>query len=1314
MRSSEAPRTLVAGSRLLRLVLLGAAAAAVVFGLGRAAEWAVLGRSPGDAAARIEAASRRSLEEAVRALDAAAGTVGMAVRNEGSDAVDDPAARERLFASAARAVDGRGEIAVTAYAGAARVLAWAGRPSEHDARDLDGPPWAVTRSALGPRLRRVRPVRSPDGLTRTGTVVAELPLAGRRGSGPAVDAAIILGDDSDLAVRFAVASVPPAPGGFILASPTGTPLLVGTVVPEEVATSRARWRAGTTLLAAMTFALAGLLALGRLLARRARATALRAHLSATLLVLMILVGLRLLLAAARPSAWRATPVFGDDVYASLLLSPLFASPFDFVLTGLAAGAVAALLLSSLGAWRRRLRAWRRPVRGPAAWLTYLVLQLVAGGALAAILLAQRALLADTVAHAATDLLRFSLHPWDPARLTLQGGLVIWHGVTVGFAVAVLRAAALPWRLRRGSRGALAASVAAWLAPVAAVSVLQTGVFLAPVWIPALAVVLPAAWLAARVAARYRRGSQALRLSMLLVGVIAPALLAYPIASQLTREARAALIAERYTPQALEQRNTIQGLLRATLGEIDRLPDLPGVFAGARPGGAVDPAFEIWRRTQLAAYPMTSSVELHAADGVLFSRYAFNLPDDLVAPPTWSEVSCAWAIFEEVSPFFADERRMLHAGRAVCGPDGAPLGSIVVHALPDNDNLPFIASANPYLEFIRATDPLVGEGLPAEGLRYAVYGWSRTPLYSSAGRAWLLPDDVFARVEVSRDPVWARLARDGRPYDVHFVNDRFGIYALGLPVATPLEHLVNLAELIVLAAGTFLLLLGLTVAARRAGGGALAGRALIREVRASFYRRLFLAFVAVTVVPVVILAVVTRTYVAGELRVGVEEDAVRSALAARRVVEDLAAPRAAQQGIEVDDNLMVWVSRLIDQDVNIFSGETLLATSERNLFAGGLLPTRTPADLYRSVVLAREGAAVSLDRIGPQEYMVAATPLPLPSVDAILTVPLTSQQQAIEGQIDTLDRRVLLTVLILIFGSAGIGYSMAERIADPVNRLTRATRALARGDLGVRITPTSSDELRRLMQDFNRMAGELQRQRGELERRHRLAAWAEMASQVAHEIKNPLTPIQLHAEHLRRVHEDRGAPLGPVVRDSTETILEQVTLLRRIASDFSTFAASPTAQPGRVAVPALLEDVLGPYRRGLVDRVHFAFEAPARVPDVFVDRTLVARALTNVVENAVHAMPGTGTLTVRVSEEPGMVCVAFADTGVGMDGEALARAFEPSFSTKMTGTGLGLPIAKRNVELSHGVIGVASTPGHGTTVTVKLPTVDSTGARAAGR
>ncbi len=121
-----------------------------------------------------------------------------------------------------------------------------------------------------------------------------------------------------------------------------------------------------------------------------------------------------------------------------------------------------------------------------------------------------------------------------------------------------------------------------------------------------------------------------------------------------------------------------------------------------------------------------------------------------------------------------------------------------------------------------------------------------------------------------------------------------------------------------------------------------------------------------------------------------------------------------------------------------------------------------------------------------------------------------------------------------------------------------------------------------------------------------------------------------------------------------------------------------------------------------DRITFDVDVPPDLPPVYVDRTLVTRALTNLVENALHAMPGRGTLTVIARPDNGAVRIRVSDTGAGMDPEALARAFEPYFSTKATGTGLGLPIAKRNVEINGGTISVVSERDRGTTVELTLP------------
>jgi signal transduction histidine kinase len=137
-------------------------------------------------------------------------------------------------------------------------------------------------------------------------------------------------------------------------------------------------------------------------------------------------------------------------------------------------------------------------------------------------------------------------------------------------------------------------------------------------------------------------------------------------------------------------------------------------------------------------------------------------------------------------------------------------------------------------------------------------------------------------------------------------------------------------------------------------------------------------------------------------------------------------------------------------------------------------------------------------------------------------------------------------------------------------------------------------------------------------------------------------------------------------------------------------------------------VVEPYRAGLASRIAIDVDAAGDIPSVTLDRTLFARALTNVIENALHAMPGSGRLTVRSARRspqagvPAAVIVEVTDTGVGMDQDALNKIFEPYFSTKATGTGLGLTIAKRNIELNGGMIAVTSQRGAGTTVTMTVP------------
>ncbi|HKY33305.1 MAG TPA: ATP-binding protein, partial [Candidatus Polarisedimenticolia bacterium] len=222
------------------------------------------------------------------------------------------------------------------------------------------------------------------------------------------------------------------------------------------------------------------------------------------------------------------------------------------------------------------------------------------------------------------------------------------------------------------------------------------------------------------------------------------------------------------------------------------------------------------------------------------------------------------------------------------------------------------------------------------------------------------------------------------------------------------------------------------------------------------------------------------------------------------------------------------------------------------------------------------------------------------------------------------------------------------------------------------------------------------------RSNRLSAWAEMARRIAHEIKNPLTPIQLSAEHIRRVHAEGHPDFPRVLEECLRTIMDEVATLRQISAEFSTYARIPTPRKMSTAMSPLLEEIVRPYRMAMPPGIRLEVEVPSGLPEMQVDRSLITRAVVNLVENALQAMPRGGTLSVAAKVEDGELAVAVRDTGVGMDAEALTRLFEPYFSTKDTGTGLGLAIARKAIEEHKGRIEVYSAPGRGTVMTIRLP------------
>jgi nitrogen fixation/metabolism regulation signal transduction histidine kinase len=1299
--------------RLRRIVVAAGGAALAAALLGGVLERVRFGASDAATAARVQADVRARFNRIVAALRMTGQSIAgqPALIQAASGAAPDPGKLMDLTDSTLVARP-REIVALSVYGPDNAPLAWSGRPSELPAERIGGPEaYFVAPGPLGPRLIHTLPVTNPSDARRLGTVASEwaLPGASAELSGGLIGSTDSILFDALVPVvlrpRYEGGGATPRPDTFVISAPNGELLLEASVSATDLINVRRGWRRGVVNVVLTIFALTLILIAGPFLQRRrdARTTVRYLSLTGTILGLFVLARAALWFALAGP--W-AQPALLDTPPTQGVAPLLLRSAPDLLFSSVFCLSIVGLTVDGLERWRvaygRRRSRWNERV---GTLVPFVVTQGVAGALMAAVVHGYQRFLADALTGTSIDLLHFSLHPWNFRRLAFAAGLIALHATVLWAVVLMLCAAALVWRFSWRDKVATVLLVASWVAGLLLIFSFNSSAAVpaAPfVWACGVAMLLTLT--IGRGRAPYRHASQGFRLVVSVLAVIVPALVLYPAVLNVANRATRQLIETQFGPEALMQREQVQERVERSRMQIDRiqgLEDLAGT-SGPPSSGA---AYSVWASTDLARYLLTSSVELYGPSGSLVSRFAFNLPEENAGVvEDWQQQGCGWETYEEVSPYASEERRLLFAGLGLCRPDGRMSGAIVIRAMLDYDALSFISARSLPYELLRPHQ-VQQEGSSGRDVEFVVYGWSRRPIYTSTGSAWMLDDSVFRQMTASRMPRWITRSSGGRTYDVYLLNDRAGIYAVGSPQVSVLGHVINLAEAATLAAVLYVVMLaGATLFSLATGFGPASGRALLREIRASFYRKLFLAFVLVSVFPVIILALVTRAFFTTQANATLEAAAIRTAATAQRVIEDYSTLiQRDATGLPNLDDLMVGISRTIDQHVNIFEGQSLRATSERFLFESRLLSERTPNRVYRAIALERRSSFVDEETIGGSSYLVAATPVRVQWMrDAILTVPLTLRQQEVERQVDELNRRVLLAAVVFILLGAAAGYSMAERIADPVNRLTRATRRITRGDLDARILETASDELRTLITAFNRMATELRHQRAELERTYRIAAWAEMARQVAHEIKNPLTPIQLSAEHLQRLHLDRGKPLTPVLEDCLAVILSQVRLLRQIASEFSAFAASPTAHLAPTPLADLVHEVVAPYRTGLPDHVHISEDVPGDLPRVNVDRTLFARALTNVIENALHAMPSGGSIAITATCADSRVRLSIADTGAGMEPEALQRVFEPYFSTKTGGTGLGLPIAKRNIELSGGTITVESQKGVGTTVIIDVP------------
>jgi len=301
---------------------------------------------------------------------------------------------------------------------------------------------------------------------------------------------------------------------------------------------------------------------------------------------------------------------------------------------------------------------------------------------------------------------------------------------------------------------------------------------------------------------------------------------------------------------------------------------------------------------------------------------------------------------------------------------------------------------------------------------------------------------------------------------------------------------------------------------------------------------------------------------------------------------------------------------------------------------------------------------------------------------------------------------------LLVGGAGIVLAIllsswaAARVTRPVEQLAQAAKEVAGGNWNTQVDVSGEDEMAQLADSFNRMTAELLAQKERLLQAERVAAWRELARRLAHELKNPLFPLQLTVENLVRARQQSPEQFEEVFRESARTLLAEISNLKGIIGRFSEFSKMPQPQLHPVQVNEVIQGVVQLFQAQLEApgraKIACELELDPHLALVEADGELLHRATSNLVLNAMDAMPQGGALTLRTRNTDGAVRIEVADTGSGLTTEECERIFTPYYTSKQHGTGLGLAIVQSVVSDHGGRIRVESNPGRGTTFVIELP------------
>ncbi len=562
--------------------------------------------------------------------------------------------------------------------------------------------------------------------------------------------------------------------------------------------------------------------------------------------------------------------------------------------------------------------------------------------------------------------------------------------------------------------------------------------------------------------------------------------------------------------------------------------------------------------------------------------------------------------------------------------------------------------------------------------------------------------------------WRREVLEGQDYRVYYrrnavgeSDERLDAIAVRLPTPSGFDHLFNLLRITVagLVLGLLVYLAGLPIR-RRMG--------LLASSRARFSDKVLSRFLFVGIATVAVTGMIGRQVIVVQ-----NEQSVENLLRLRLQLVEAAVTADAGPGTPVSTVLenarADKASAQLGLDLHVYFGYRLVSTSRRQLVRQRFIDERLPADVYRALYAEGHRYAFAEGRIGTFSYTIGYKAIADERGRAIgaVAVPTLPEQSSIEAGQARMIAYLFGVLLVLMLGIFVTTALLADQLTRPFKRLREGLKAVGEGQTYEPIPVETQDEMGQLAEAFNEMQGQIVENRRMLAQQERELAWREMAQQVAHEIKNPLTPMKLSVQHLRRSHRPAGEDAPPNERKFTTTLdritttlIEQIDALSRIAGEFSSFARLPRRNPERLD----LNHVVGEAAALFEDEAPSAYpvEVNLELADaplyIEADREELRRAYINLFTNALQAMTGQrdGRIIVRTSKSAGFAHSEIQDNGTGIPVDIRARIFQPNFSTKTSGMGLGLAIVKKGIEASGGSIWFDTEEARGTTFRIRLP------------